>query len=99
MDGVGRVGRVVRGWDGVGQFTISPREVRKACFGLELKADQIYRCDIIITHRRDGHPSGALLSHSLLFTRLTYSRSKFSIPISMINPNSFKDKTPSIDAT
>ena len=49
----------------VGQVTISPREVREACFGLELKADQIYRCDITVTHRRDGDPSGALLSHSL----------------------------------
>ena len=63
--GLGRVGRGWTGWDRVGQVTISPRELREACFGLELKADQIYRCDITITHRRDGNPSGALLSHSL----------------------------------
>ena len=66
--GLGRMGRGWKGLDGVGQgrtchhFT---RESREACFGLELKADHKYRCDITITHRRDENPSGALLSHSL----------------------------------
>ena len=55
-DGVGRGGT---GLDGVGQG-------REACFGLELKADQIYRCDNTITHCRVEDSSGALLSHSLL---------------------------------
>ena len=41
---------------------------REACFGFELKADQIYRCDITIKHRRAGDSSGALLSDSLLET-------------------------------
>ena len=54
------------GWDRVGQVTISPRELREACFGLELKADQTFRCDITITHRRVEDSSGTLLSHSLL---------------------------------
>ena len=66
MAGWDGVGRGWTGWDGVGQVTISPRELREACFSLELEADQIYRCDISITHRRVEDSSGALLSHSLL---------------------------------
>ena len=73
----------------VGQFTISPREVREACFGLELKADQIYRCDITITHRRVEDWSGPFLSHSLLkkYTdQINYTWEIWAIHVGMKDP-------------